>query len=74
MNNVNCLEGMRCPECDYNEMFYIVASVKLEVYDNGTDNYTDVEWEDDSHCQCGDCGWFGLVKEFKDAGQNNTSS
>jgi hypothetical protein len=35
------------------------------VYDEGTDEYGDVEWEDDSYCRCHKCDHTGVVKDFQ---------
>lgn len=63
--NTNCLEGMRCPKCGSEGPFAIEAKAVFEVHDDGTECYRDVEWEDDSFCECMDCGHWALVENFK---------
>jgi len=35
------------------------------VTDDGTDDYTDVDWGDDDYCKCKECNFIGTVKDFK---------
>ena len=39
--NVNCLQGKRCPECGSFGPLEITVSMRLLLYDNGTDNAED---------------------------------
>jgi hypothetical protein len=64
MANVNILEGMRCPECKSDGPFKIQAKSIFTVYDEGTEDHEDVEWEDDSDCQCIECDHAGTVKDY----------
>lgn len=66
--NENCLEGMACPECGDFGPFKILASQvgMTRVSDEGTDSIEgDVEWEDDSPCECLECGHTAKVGQFK---------
>lgn len=66
--NENCLEGMRCPKCGHFGPFKILAtkSGMVEVSDDGTDDLQgDTDWDDDSACECCECGHLGTVREFK---------
>ncbi len=65
MANENCLEGMACPKCKGEEPFKIVVTTWMVVYDNGTDEHEDTEWDDDSPCVCVECGYAGKVKDFQ---------
>lgn len=65
MANSNCLDGFQCPKCGSLEPFTICAQVMCTVYDEGTDEYGDVEWEDDSYCRCHKCDHTGVVKDFQ---------
>jgi hypothetical protein len=65
MSNTNCLEGMLCPECGSEEPFRIAMSSLFEIYDDGTEAYGDTEWDDDSYCQCVECGFDGIVARFR---------
>jgi hypothetical protein len=64
MANVNILEGMRCPECKSEGPFKISATSRFTVYDDGTDGHEDVEWDDDSDCECDNCDHSGTVKDY----------
>src|SRR6185437_11045600 len=53
--NTNCLEGIRCPRCKQQELFYIRACVEVDVTDNGTgDERGEYFWDDQSPCRCAD--------------------
>lgn len=64
MANENCLAGIRCPKCGYADRFYIHASAKFEVTDDGTDSFSDVDWDDSSSIFCASCGEIGKVGDF----------
>lgn len=69
--NTNCLKGVMCPKCGHTERFKIKASVWVEVEDQGTDPMLpgqDIEWEDDSFIDCGECGSVGRISEFSHPG------
>ena len=63
--NINCLEGMRCPKCHYNASFRIVASAQFTVTDDGTDLCEGVEWDEYALCTCGNdsCGFLGTLTQ-----------
>ena len=64
-HNENCLANIACPKCGYRGKFRIQATIIAEVYDEGTErDASDIEWEDDAFCQCGDCAFEGKVKDF----------
>jgi len=63
--NVNCLEGFKCPECGVLEPFYIEVITTVTMFDEGSDNHGDLTWEDDSYCVCSECEYEGKVKDFK---------
>lgn len=63
--NTNCLDGIKCPECGSEEPFNISAKAIFTVYDDGTDSYGGVEWDDNSAIECLECGHRGKIKEFK---------
>ena len=65
MANENCLRNIACPKCGHERKFSIVASAVFVVTDDGTDEFQNVEWNDDSEIQCGDCGLFGKVRDFR---------
>ncbi len=62
--NTNCLDGMRCPKCGSLEPMYISATCTVKVYDDGTDETGDFDWDKNSSCTCGLCGFDGLVAAF----------
>ena len=65
--NTNCLEGMQCPKCESFGPFNIRISQIAEVNDDGVeDAHGDNEWDDESYCQCIECGESGTVKEFSE--------
>lgn len=65
MANHNCLEGYRCPDCKSEGPFSIRASATFVVSDDGTDSYSDVEWNGDDSCRCMQCQWSGEVSDFQ---------
>ena len=67
MTNENCLEGIRCPKCGNEDRFFIVAITLADVTDGGADiaKHTDMEWNDDSHSRCPECGYHAPLKEFR---------
>lgn len=69
MANSNCLEGMRCPKCGFDEHFKIVVTGIAHMTDDGYDYVQEGEWDGDSPCWCGQCGHDGLVKDFDEGKQ-----
>ena len=63
MANENCLKGLACPQCKSEGPFFIVGHAEFEVYDDGTSEFTDADWDDDSAMRC-PCGKRGTVKDF----------
>lgn len=63
--NKNVLVGIACPKCGSQAPFRIVATANFLVFDDGTEEYSDVEWEDNSAIQCFDCLRRGKVSEFR---------
>jgi hypothetical protein len=63
--NENCLEGMRCPKCKALEPFDISVLCTAKVFDDGTEETHDMEWDDTNACSCPACGFQGLVRDFK---------
>jgi hypothetical protein len=63
-SNNNCLEGMGCPNCGSEGPFKIEAVSTFTVSDDGTEDHGDVEWDDESFCQCEDCDHKGTVADF----------
>jgi len=65
MANENCLEGVKCPKCEQEDVFKIVGVSTFTVLDDGTDVHGDVEWDDDSTCTCGGCSWVARLGDFR---------
>ncbi len=65
MTNTNCLENIKCPACGNEESFRIAAKTIATVTDDGTDDYGDMEWDDDSYAECAECYRHGTLKDFK---------
>ncbi len=69
--NDNCLQDMCCPECGNEDELLIAATMFVSVTDDGTDpnggsnKDFDQEWDDDSACKCPECGFLGVVGQFK---------
>jgi hypothetical protein len=64
MTNTNCLDAMQCPNCRSFEPFKIAVKTIMKVFDNGTDDHGDTEWDADSYCECCECGFFATVADF----------
>jgi hypothetical protein len=64
MTNTNCLENIKCPACGNEESFRIAAKTIATVTDDGVDDYGDMEWDDDSYAECGECCRHGTLKDF----------
>lgn len=66
--NVNCLDGKRCPRCGSYGPFEVVASMRVLLSDNGTDDADDgsVEYDDDAPAMCYECQYEGKFGEFND--------
>jgi len=69
MTNTNCLEGMQCPQCRSLEPFNIEVKTMMKVFDNGTDDHGNTEWDDHSYCECCNCHLYGTVAQFKTTAQ-----
>jgi hypothetical protein len=66
--NENCLLGFQCPRCGCCGPFYIEAKTVVLVYDDGTENVDgELDWGDESYCECHNCHHFGTVKDFTTA-------
>jgi len=63
--NTNCLEGVRCPQCGYQDHFFISGTSLFSVYDDGTDSHEDVEWDDASYIRCASCRHEGTLRVFR---------
>jgi hypothetical protein len=64
---------MACPKCRSEGPFYMEVTLTgyVSVADDGFD-YNDIKgaeatWEDRGHCACEDCGFEGMVFNFKES-------
>jgi len=64
MPNTGSLEGMACPKCGPDFEFNIFATAEFVVRDDGTEDYHDVQWDEDSYAGCRECGWHGVVRDL----------
>ena len=60
----NCLQDIACPECGQRDSFNITFTGTAEVYDDGSDDVGDHEWESESDCTCSECKHGGTVADF----------
>jgi len=70
--NKNCLGGMKCvnPKCgDPYGPFEIQCTTVFEVFDDGTEDHQDVEWEDKSWAMCMQCQTESTVGGLRKAGK-----
>lgn len=67
MSNNNCLAGIKCPKCNSEGPFFIIATAVFEVHDDGTESYSDVDWDGKSHCRCRECDYAAAVGDFREA-------
>jgi len=63
--NSNALAGIRCPACESLEPFTITVTTEVKMYDSGSEEHYDMEWNKDSHIVCNNCGCVGTVGEFQ---------
>ena len=64
--NVNCLDGKRCPKCGSYGPFEVVVSVRVVLYDNGSDDAEDgsIEYDDEALAMCHGCRYEGKFGDF----------
>jgi hypothetical protein len=64
--NVNCLDGKRCPECGSYGPFEIAVSMRVLLYDDGTDSAEDsaTEYDNDAPAICCSCRHEGKFGDF----------
>ncbi len=64
MTNDNCLAGIRCPKCGFEDSFFIEGKSLFTVTDDGTEDHSDIHWDEESYCECRECSHGGKLKEF----------
>jgi hypothetical protein len=62
--NTNCLVGMSCPQCKSKEPFKILVEAYATVYDDGTEDFEEATWLNESSCRCMTCHYLGTVDDF----------
>jgi hypothetical protein len=64
--NVNCLSGMRCPQCGSYGPFEVVVLMRVLLADGGTGEAEDgtIEYDDDSPAMCHACRYSGKIGDF----------
>jgi hypothetical protein len=67
--NKNCLHGTRCPNCGSFGPFEILISMRVLLFDEGTDDADDasVHFDNSSPARCHHCDFKGKFGNFKDA-------
>lgn len=65
MENTNCLEGMRCPNCKSPGPFNIWGKAYFHVHDDGCSEFEELCWEENSNAHCPGCDWNGKVREMR---------
>lgn len=63
-NNTNVLEGMACPRCGSEEPFIMNMVGSFKVFDDGTKDMYDTEWDGASACVCCNCTFDGKAIDF----------
>lgn len=64
--NFNCLKGRRCPKCKSYGPFDVNSIAIFTVYDSGTDDPRNVEWDGNSPAYCCACHCSAEWKDFED--------
>jgi len=59
MANSNCLDSCQCPGCGNESQFQVVATAVFTVVDDGTDEGSNVSWDEASPAYCTHCDWSG---------------
>lgn len=55
---------MSCPSCTSEGPYRIVGIAVFEVDDDGSSEFTDLDWHSASSCSCMNCDFQGIVSEF----------
>ena len=74
-NEDSCLQGAVCPKCGHDEWFHVLASVWLDVTEDGSvpsesPGRGDHEWGDDATTECPKCGHMAPRAAFRTAGSS----
>ena len=72
--NENCLEGIACPQCGSLGPFVITGVANFIVSDDGSSDFTAMDWTPRSSIKCQSCCHFGSVEEFTESDQEPESN
>lgn len=64
MSTVFNNHGMCCPACGTDTNLKVEATVVAKLLPNGADTAGDLEWNDESHALCDNCGHEGPLASF----------
>lgn len=59
---------MACPKCGSDEQIMIIATVRIQLMEDGTEGGHGgggFEWDEHSPCTCDKCGHSGEVEDFE---------
>lgn len=64
--NINCLDGKRCPKCGSYGPFEVVVSMRVLLYDSGSDDAEDgaIKYDDNTFAICDACKYEGKFGKF----------
>lgn len=63
--NEGCLEGYECPRCGQHQKLYVRMITRIELFDDGTGDYTDPEFDDKSEATCSQCKFNAKLARFR---------
>ena len=63
--NVNCLAGIKCPDCGNEDEFHIEVTVHTKFQDDGSLHEGDSDWSAMSKIDCPKCNLWGRVWQFQ---------
>jgi len=64
--NTNCLDGKRCPKCGSFGPLEILVSMRILLFDSGSDDAEDgsIEYDDDAPAMCCACRYEAKMRDF----------
>lgn len=62
--NTKCLDGMKCPKCGYIDSFVISSTCYATWEDDGSGDYEEIDFDNNSWCLCSECGYSEEVWHF----------
>lgn len=74
MSNTNCLAGIACPKCGYDESLEVAVTGFVTLTDDGYSEYPrDCDYNDDSYASCPQCFHEGTAADFYTSNQPGPS-